>query len=164
MTALEIEIKVARYFNSAVNLIVPNVSWGLVGGQECDMLVLTGSGYATEIEIKVSRSDLKRDAEKRHRKHPHLASDKIKKTYFAMPESMESCVDLVPKTSGVLLVKEGEPMYSDSRVTVFREAEIISKYKFTDQERSTLARLGTLRIWGLKEKLFQHGQQSLILK
>ena len=47
-----------NFFNYRANLIVPNISWGL-GLHECDLLVLTSSGYATEIEIKVSKADLK---------------------------------------------------------------------------------------------------------
>jgi hypothetical protein len=52
----EMEVELGRYFNYRQNIIVSNVSWGL-GIHECDLLIITKSGYATEVEIKVSLSD-----------------------------------------------------------------------------------------------------------
>lgn len=53
-TAKEIEIAIARYFGIRQNAIVPNVSWGLGFPYECDLLILRDSGFAIEIEIKIS--------------------------------------------------------------------------------------------------------------
>ena len=82
LTAKDIEISVAKYMDPRVNLIVPNASWGL-GLHECDLLVISKAGYASEVEIKVSKADLLRDREKRH----GHASDRIKALWFALPEA-----------------------------------------------------------------------------
>lgn len=141
------EIAVANHFDPRVNLIVPNISWGLLI-HECDILVLTKSGFATEIEIKVSKADLKKDKDK---KHGHI-SEMIKKLYFAVPEKFD--VDLVkrcvPDRAGIISVR------SDGRCIVKKKCIInrVAK-KFSDEDRFQVARLGAMRIWGLKRKLIE---------
>jgi hypothetical protein len=66
VTAQDIEIAVAEHFNSRQNLIVPNVHWGWMLQYEADMVILRQSGYAVEVEIKVSAADIKRDLRKHH--------------------------------------------------------------------------------------------------
>ena len=65
ITTLEMEIALARFINPRVNLVVPNVSWGFFN-HECDLISISKSGFATEYEIKVSKSDLKADKKKKH--------------------------------------------------------------------------------------------------
>jgi len=62
---LEMEIVLAGYFKFLTNLVIPNVSYGFLP-YEADLLVLMKSGWVDEVEIKVSLSDLKADAKKRH--------------------------------------------------------------------------------------------------
>lgn len=66
LNARDIEIAIAKMFNYRMNVIVPNVSWGLGLRCECDLLIVSQRRYATEIEIKVSKSDIKADK----KKHP----------------------------------------------------------------------------------------------
>jgi hypothetical protein len=138
----DVELAVVKYFNPRVNLIVPNISWGMFC-HECDLLLVTKHGYAYEIEIKVSRADLKKDLAK---KHGHN-SDKIKKLYFAMPDYIMNSIDFVPERAGVLSIDE------NFRCRIVREAKVNSTYKFSEVEKFQVARLGTMRIWGLKEKI-----------
>ena len=65
ITTLEMEIAVMRWLGIRQNLVVPNVSWGLLN-YEADVVSLTPSGYATEVEIKVSKADLLADFKKGH--------------------------------------------------------------------------------------------------
>ena len=110
---------------------------------ECDLLSLSRSGYATEVEIKVSVSDLRADQHKRH-KHD---DDRIRYLYFALPLRMENCAVVVPERAGVILVSRF------GRCVVRRRAKPNpDAHKWTDEDRLQLARLGTLRIWGLKER------------
>jgi len=163
----DIEIAVAKHFRPRVNLAVPNVSWGL-GLHECDMLVLTASGYAYEVEIKVSKADLIKDAEKSHG-HRH---SKIKRLYFAIPEHLEPHIEHIPARAGILMVywrqwRESENYYTPEagfRVKVLREAENTGCYKFKDHERETFFRLGALRILGLKERLRSTQKELQCLK
>ena len=64
-TTLEMEVHLSSFLNFRTNIVVPNVSWGMFS-HECDLIRLTPSGYCSEIEIKVSLADLKKDQEKRH--------------------------------------------------------------------------------------------------
>lgn len=142
LTSVDIEIALATFFNKRTNLIVPNISWGMFN-HECDLFVLTPSGYGWEVEIKTSKQDLIRDKEKRHGHN----SSKIKFLYFAFPESLYEHHRHVPDRAGIIVVSE------DLICTVKRNPEVHSRYKFTDQERYQIARLGALRIWGLKSTI-----------
>ena len=159
--AAEIELAVANYFDYRQNLIVPNVADGM-GLHECDMLVVTPSGYATEIEIKISVSDLKADAKK---SHGH-SSDMIKLLYFAIPKYMAQNIEHIPSQAGVMIITrrlsyhwdymadkkicDGEKDYCE----IIR-ASHANKYakKWTAADRLALMRLSTMRIWSLKRKL-----------
>jgi len=143
MKAIDVELAVVEYLNPRANLIVPNVFWGMFD-HECDLLVVTRAGFAWEIEIKVTPADLKKDKEKRHQ---HL-DKKIKDLYFAMPYYMEKYVEHVPEHAGIILVRQS------GRCQLFRKPKSIPKpYRFTDEDRYRVARLGALRIWGLKKKM-----------
>jgi hypothetical protein len=50
-----------QYFNRKYLVVVPNCSWP---GSECDVLCVTENLRIIDVEIKISRSDLKADAKK----------------------------------------------------------------------------------------------------
>ena len=121
-------------------LVIPNASWG-INVHECDLLALTGAGYAHEVEIKVSISDLKRDGRKRHRHQ----SPKIKYLWFAAPEEMRGAmIEHVPETAGIILVQSVD---NGHIVKIIRRPVPRKARKFSDYERYRLARLGTIRYW-----------------
>lgn len=157
MKAIDIEIAVSKYLNFRTNLIVPNVHWGMMI-HECDLLVITKAGYAWEIEIKVSRADLINDKKKKHRHK----SDKIKWLYFAIPECLVKDIEHIPERAGIIVVKEKHyAEYIDGKriktpylgCDILRSPKTNCNYKFSEEERYAVARLGAMRIWGLKEKL-----------
>lgn len=144
------EITLSSWFDYRQNLIVPNVHWGM-NMHECDLLIISKAGYVTECEIKVSRYDLVKDREK---KHGH-DDPNIKYLYFALPDYLVSCIDLVPERAGILLVRADKgPDDYGPRVKRLR-APTARKHarKMTDSYRYKVARLGALRIWRLKRKL-----------
>ena len=166
MTTLEMEIAVMKYFGVRQNLIVPNVSWGMFLGNEglheCDILSLTPSGYATEIEIKVSKHDLLKDGEKWHgHLHNHIAN-----FFFAVPEKLKDiALEVIPERAGLFTVKRYESDYILRGTHQRMQDELFATQvrpcirnkravKWTDEERAKLARLGTMRILSLKEKFF----------
>lgn len=140
LTTIDIECALSNYFKPRVNMLIPNVSWGF-GIHECDVLMITKSGYLNEIEIKISASDLKKDADKPH-KHQ---SKRIKNLYFAIPYYLEPLIEYIPERAGVL---------SFSRLCtypkVIREPKSQDVRKVTDAELLTLYRLAALRVWDLK--------------
>lgn len=147
------EIALAEYFGIRRNLIVPNVSWGMEI-HECDLFVLTPAGYGWEIEIKISKADLMKDKEKRHNHNSY----KIKFLYFAIPDYLEQYREEIPRQAGIIIIgkkRHGRigDIYEYYDCEKIRQPQRNSNYKYTDSERLQLARLGALRIWGLKKKL-----------
>lgn len=157
MKSLDIEIAVMEYLGTRANLIVPNISYGL-DLHECDILSLARSGYATEVEIKVSKHDLLKDKEKWHGHH----DNKIAEFFFAVPELLEEiALANIPERAGLLIIEK----YYDGDVGV----KLIkpcqrneNAVKWSDKERCKLARLGAMRILKLKEKIRNLQNQQLL--
>jgi hypothetical protein len=157
ITTQEMEVALAKYLNFRTNVVVPNVSWGMFS-HECDLIRLTPAGYCSEVEIKVSLSDLKKDAQKHHN---HVdgngyRTNKIKYLYFAIPEYLEQYTNYIPERAGILVVKEIMKDWWDSprlRVYETRKPKQACNYKFTEAERHKLLHLMAMRIWNLKKKL-----------
>jgi hypothetical protein len=158
MRTLDIEIAIMQYLNPMRNLIVPNASWG-VRLHECDLLSLSKSGYATEIEIKISKSDLLKDKIK---KHNHL-SNYIKKLYFAVPEKLkEIALKEIPERAGLIIIKNNYKDYINRYGCAWKYIEVIRECKINKNAISwhishkfQLARLGAIRILGLKKKIYE---------
>lgn len=143
----EIEVAIANYFNYRVNIIVPNISWGMFI-HECDVFIATPAGYVTEVEIKRSYQDLNNDFKKRHRHE----SDLIKYMYYAIPYDIyNDWQKLIPEKCGILGYKRG----SGGHVMIWklRRAQKQSCRKLTGKEQLKLAKLGCMRIWSLKKKI-----------
>ena len=160
MTTLDIEIAMIKAINPRQNLTVPNVSWAFFSRQEVDILYLTNSNYATEIEIKVSKSDIKNDRKKPHKHVNRL----IARVYFAVPEELkDTALELIPEHAGLYIIKRVEEFYryrpeqvSHTRTVVHLERECKrnkNAVKWTERQRYELARLGTMRILGLKQTI-----------
>jgi hypothetical protein len=141
-------------------LCVPNVSWGLLPW-EADLVVMTPGGYLTEIEIKVSHSDLKADLEKRKHKvgdywcWPSEVWKQIKEFYFAMPRALydlaweKGTIATLPTYAGIIVVdrrEEGTAVYwpTDVRRPAARNPHC---RPLSEGEKYQLARLGTMRYW-----------------
>jgi hypothetical protein len=146
ITSMDIEIAVAKHFNMLQNLIVPNVSWMI--GHECDVIILSKAGIASEVEIKVSASDLKADALKRHGHRSKL----IHKLYFAIPDYMEKDISFIPEHAGILIVSSAPNKWCN-KIKCIRDPKRNKLPKWDDKLRYNLLRLSTMRIWTLKEKL-----------
>ena len=166
MKTIEMEIALMSYFGIRQNIIVPNISWSFLYNHEADLIVLTGSSYATEIEIKVSKADLKKDKEK---KHCH-ESDMIKYLDFAVPVKLkEFALTEIPKHAGLITVELYENYncytvnYAGYRVERIRPAMKNKHCKaWSCGERQRLSELGCMRILGLKKKVFKLSNKAAI--
>lgn len=148
MTAVEIEVAVANSFGIRHNLVVPNVSWGLFNdNHEADLVVLHESGYADEIEIKVTASDIARDLHKRSHAHKERGCRHIRRLFFAVPAWLADDPN-IPAAAGILAVSP----IGRRVVTVRTPAINRNAVKFDDDMRYKLARLGCLRIWTFKQR------------
>jgi len=144
VNTVTMEVVIARYFNWRVHLIIPNVYWGWNLNHEADLIVVTSSGYAWEIEIKTSASDLKRDKLKPH----NHCSNKIKRLYFAIPIYLEKYISEIDPRAGILIYDKDK-----NKVKLIRPAKQNQAQKLTREERIQLMSLGCMRIWSLKNKI-----------
>lgn len=148
-------------FNNAV-LMVPCCGWA---GHECDLLVVERGLRIIDIEIKISRADLRADAKKdkwwvrrpwSKRATPAVKVDwppKVWKHYYVMPTSIwdDKLVAEINDASGVILLTDHkQPQYRIIRMAKpNRKATPISS-----ADAINIARLANLRMWAalVKEK------------
>ena len=141
ITSTHIEEALYRYFGPQQNIIVPNVYWGLGFSHELDMLVCTKRGYCTEVEIKVSKSDILADKKKRHGHN----DERIKYLYFAVPKELEDYALLhIPEHAGLISIEE---KYGRLVAEKVKKAKARTRaIKLTDLEINKLLHLGCMRL------------------
>ena len=154
MTSEEIMIAlISGRFSITKWLVIPNLSWGFGLNHECDLFVVSQSGYASEIEIKVSVQDVKRDLLKPHQHNSR--SGKIKYLWFALPhEIYERSLEYIPERAGIITIKK----FDDGYIGVYvkrkpKQAQYFRKLK--DTEIAQLQRLMAMRYWSLLKKTHQ---------
>lgn len=145
-------------------VLVDNCSWT---GNECDVLGVTMDLRLIDVEVKISRADLKADAKKDKwwhrltyaeaqrrgvdmwsrvdaRQHPQ----KVWKHYYALPRAIwkpELLSCLASSASGVLLLDDRGgrlQVWCERRATPAKDA-----YRLTPAEVMDIARLQNLRMW-----------------
>ena len=156
-----------QVFKSKHLVIVPNCSWP---GSECDLLVVTPSLRVIDVEIKISRADLKADAGKDKWYHswdwrldghydkalrkPRQWPHRVWKHYYALPRDIwdAALLDSLPSpTCGVLLMYEDR--HGDFRIRVERMAKPDRQAeKITHEDAIDIARLASLRMWNALER------------
>jgi hypothetical protein len=141
---------------------LPNCTWT---GDEIDLLVVTRCLRIIDVEIKISRGDLKADKDKAKWWHqpwgdwvagkwvspPRVAKPwprKVWKHYYAMPEEMwrQDLLDHIQPVSGVLLVC-GQRIGFESVRCVKRAKPCRDANYLTAAEVVQVARLASLRMW-----------------
>ena len=147
-----------RFFKRSV-LVVPNCYWT---GYEADLLVVHKDLRLIDIEIKISRADLKADLGKdkwwtnRPWARRHLTQDrrqwpdKVWKHYYAMPAEIwdDKLLASIPATSGVLLMAYNGRVDGKIEFTALRPAKPCREAKpITPADAIDIARLASLRMW-----------------
>ena len=160
MTTHKMESLIYTYFKNGSLVIVPKISknnywfdnetmlWKEIVNHECDMLIVTKNHYLTEVEIKISLSDLKADFKK---KHQHKDKN-IKNFYYAFPEEMkEKALKLIPKECGILIAVKKECSIPYRKIECYRKPKISKEAKpINDIVLSQIYRLGYLRYWNYR--------------
>ena len=147
-------------------LIVPNCNWT---GNECDLLAVSDNLRIVDIEIKISRADLKADASKSKWWHTYWSWErrdehhvvpaplrwppKVWKHYYCLPAEIwkPELLGCISPASGVLLIEDAgkhraRNISSVRRATPNRDAKPISAEHAID-----IARLAGLRMWDALE-------------
>lgn len=155
-------------------VLVDRCNWT---GYECDVLGVTTDLRIIDVEVKISRADLKADAKKdkwwqrngslydwRTRSYPEGASvarhhpPKVWKHYYALPADIwsESLFEFLPSSaSGVLTVKEQRGTDVLSIHCVRRAVPNKDASRLTPAQAIDIARLANLRMWNAYEQLEQ---------
>ena len=155
MKTPELEIIIAEHFGIRQNLIVPNVSWGWGLNYEADLVVVTRSRCAYEVELKVSKSDLRADLKKKH----HHDGAMFKGLWFAMPESVYDS-ELVPDQAGVLLVKTETVKNWKNEVETHKYVHVekkpeVTRTKISEKKYMKLLELAAMRVWTQKKAMLK---------
>lgn len=153
-------------------VLVDRCNWT---GHECDVLAVTTDLRIIDVEVKISRADLKADARKdkwwsflgyseakarghdmagwnpwNHRE-PRQWPQKVWKHYYALPRELwdDSLFACLPSTrSGVLLVSEQRNSTTPIVVSCLRRAAPNKDAtKLTPAQAVDIARLANLRMW-----------------
>lgn len=162
-----------QFFNRRHLVVLPNCTWP---GHECDVLAVTQDLRLIDVEIKVSRSDLKADAKKDkwwRRDWPKWDAaagcyrpakpderrewpQKVWKHYYVLPRDLwdVALFDCLPsERSGVLLLDVQRHngllvVHCERRATPCKDAD-----RLTPADAVDIARLASLRMWDAYEKL-----------
>lgn len=140
--------------------VLPNCTWT---GDEIDLLVVTQTRRIIDVEIKISRADLKADREKRkwwRGSHPQ----RVWKHYYAMPAELwrDDLREFIQPVSGVLLLHDDAERRlmlgykSGGRVECVKRAKPNqTPTTIGDRELVQIARLTSLRMWDAYKQLEQ---------
>ncbi|MGL5732290.1 MAG: hypothetical protein ACRCX5_14370 [Bacteroidales bacterium] len=176
-TIEEIELAIMNYkeFNYRQNMMVFRVSdFSNIVNHECDCLIMSKSGYLTEIEIKRSYSDFMADFRKKHTHNDPI----IKSFYYMIHESFydkayHKLIELKHIPTGIYtynddcnitLVKTGHEMlnsieYKGLIWDAHHEGIAIhgnsSARPLFLEERLQLARIGAMRYKNMTEKIIK---------
>lgn len=147
LTTAVLELVAAHHFNPRRNIVVPNVSWGLGLRHEADLVVLRSSGWADEVELKISAADIKADTKKAC---SHTEGNRFRRLWFAVPEVLAQNPD-IPAAAGIIAVTAYRGYYYAKAVrqpTLHKAAR-----RFSAADREKLLRLAYLRIWSARQRL-----------
>ena len=159
-----------QVFHRRALVMVPNCMWT---GNECDLLVVRNDLRLIDVEVKISRSDLKADAKKdkwvdvkaytetghwippalREYKKLHWPR-KIWKHYYALPEAVwkDGLHECIPEASGVLFMRDKKD--GTVGVHVHRQAKPCKDAeRLTPEQVMDIARVLTVRYWDRYAKL-----------
>lgn len=157
-----------QMFNGRSTLVVPNCTWT---GHEADLLCVdVKSLKVIDVEVKISRADLKADAKKakwwqhswsyatrRYRAQPVKPLDwpqRVWKHYYVMPADIYApeLLATLPACSGVMLI--ARTRYARTELRLVRRAKPNPAAKpITPTEAINIARLASLRMWdAIKDK------------
>lgn len=163
MTSLEIQRALCGYWNACLwnprKVTAVRNSVG-VCGWDADLLIIHESGWADEVEIKVSVSDFRREFKTKAKKHrslvegvpkwrgglalqPHI----VRRFWFAVPEKiMHQVLPLVPEHAGLIVVHPG--FWSGEPRKVIKAPNLKMSRQLTPEERRAAVESVYHRYWG----------------
>ena len=128
-------------------MVLPRARWGMPKiNHECDMLALSKNNVLSEVEIKISKSDLIADKRKRHMHK----SDVISRLFYAVPEHLvEFALTFIPEYAGLIKCHNG---YS----TILKRPKYKKSDKLNEADIKHMYELLQMRYWS--EKTREHNR------
>jgi len=159
---IQLLIRDSQWCDQRSDLIVPNVSWGLLP-YEADLLCVKKSGLCTEFEIKRSFEDFKKDFTKDHFHDAEI----IECFYYVIPEKIVDKVksfltDRFEPENVPAIIQFNESgnlkrVMCDNGIDPFGHNLRKIYRKVTSDERAILGRLVSLRYWSVQEDICSVG-------
>jgi hypothetical protein len=161
LSVKEIQALLAEHWGIRTNIIVPNVSWGMLD-YEADLLIMNKTGYVTEIEIKRSWSDFLAAFKKDEKAHK---SEIIYQFWYCVPDEIyNKCVEKLKEVYPDSFDRPSIISYSESGVLDFHGKSASycrgKHRKLYLEEQLKLARLGTLRYWNSEFKRLREVEEN----
>jgi hypothetical protein len=173
MTERDIQIALYRHYYQQSKIFIPNSN---AFGWEADMLMIMPSLRVHEFEIKISRADFKKDAEKY--KHQHI-NDKLNGVenrshnywttiqvntitpanhfWYAVPEGLVKLEEL-PRYAGLIFVRQSINYPNLYEIQLVKKAPLLHKEKLSVEKQIQIMRRLSYRYFNLKYKPF--GEQN----
>ena len=119
--------------------------WDIDGLRE-DVVIVSRAGYATVIEIKISRTDWEKDRDKRR-----WPAEQIARFFYAVPQQVlvRGIPAHVPEHCGILTVREGGHWAGYDTVHEERAARRMPAAKLSDQQLRKIDEAFYYRFWRL---------------
>lgn len=158
---IQLLLRNSEWCDQRSDLIVPNVSWGLLP-YEADLLSVRKSGLCAEFEIKRSFEDFKKDFTKDHFHDAEI----VAYFYYVVPEKIVDKVKVFLREMfdqdhlpAVIQFNEDGNLIRviDDDGSVFGKDLRPIYRKVTEAERVTLGRLASLRYWSVQEEVCSTG-------
>ena len=159
---IQLAIRNSSYCDLRSDLIVPNVSWGMLT-YEADLIQVKKSDLVVEYEIKRSFEDFKKDFTKYHTHNDPI----IAYFYYVIPEKLKDKVKVFlidhfgssENSPAVLCYNENGGIYSvvDDNHKTFGNPKRKNYVKITDVQRATLGRLVSIRYWNVQNEICKGG-------
>lgn len=165
-TAREIARSLAvQVFNHKHLIVCPNTYWP---GNETDLLLVRTDLRLMDVEIKISRSDLKADAKKdkwfdmpltwrdERPKTPRTHPRRIWKHYYCMPESVwkDGLEQDIQPTSGVILMRNHGDRLGTRLIRQAKPAK--DAERITPEELADIARMQSHKMWESFDEVDRH--------
>lgn len=133
----------ARHFNWWEQKLVTELE---IGGQREDLVVISRAGYATVIEIKVTRADWLKDANKARWSAP---SKYVARFFYAVPQPVykQGIPEHVPPIAGLLVVRDGGSWQGYDNVREERPALRLKAEKLPPQKLAAIDQAFYYRFW-----------------
>lgn len=138
----------ARHFDWWQNKLVTQFE---IGGLREDLVVVSRSGYATVIEIKVSRADWLKD------RYKNRGSEQISRFFYAVPRGVyeQGIPESVPPEAGIIVVRSGGTWNGFDGVREERAARRCKAKPLSAQQLASIERSYYYRFWRLHMQLEQ---------